>query len=123
MTGTIRRNVYFRIAGKITRTSDKAICMQISALQGMPIKAAPSWFPRSQIESLTMGGNGEEDYFDATEWILEQKGFASDMTKITSTPQRVVVDRFPDDPLESEPLPQSPFRAVGFDDMDSDIPF
>lgn len=124
MTGIVRNNVYWRILGKILRSSDKAIFMQMTSLQGMPIKTAPCWFPRSQIESLSMGGTGEEDSFNATEWILEQKGFASDLAKVTSKPQHVIVDRFPDDPMESEPAHGTPFRATGLDEFnDADIPF
>lgn len=104
MTRSVRNNVYWRITGKILRSSDKAICMQMTSLQGMQIKTAPTWFPRSQIESVSMGGTGEEDSFNATEWILEQKGFASDLAKVTGKPQHIVVDRFPDD-------------------LDADIPF
>jgi hypothetical protein len=125
MSRIVHKNVYWRLTGKVTRYTDKAVLMAITSIQGMSIKTAPAWFPRSQIEGLCIGGDVEEDSFDATKWILEQKGFASDMAKITSAPQRVLVDRFAEETVQ----PPAHVYAVkeklarDFEEFDDDLPF
>jgi hypothetical protein len=126
MTRIVRANSYWKIEGTIVAQTEKAVCITIKTLQDCPINSAvSSWFPRSQIENLALGGEGELDSFEASQWILEQKGFKHDLERITAAPQRVVRETF-DAPAE-EYLPKESerrsFKVKEFDEYDDDIPF
>ena len=127
---TVRANIYWKVEGNIIAQTEKAVRITIKTLQGCPINSrSPEWFPRSQIENLCLGGEGELDSFGASQWILEQKGFVHDLERITAgmpgaTPQRVVREHF--DAPEEEYMPKESERRTlprDFDDMDDDIPF
>jgi len=128
----VRANIYWKVEGTIIAQTEKAVRITIKTLQGCPINSrSPEWFPRSQLENLCLGGEGELDSFEASQWILGQKGFSHDLERITAglnpvTPQRTVREEYDpgtaDDymPKESE---RRTLPRTGFDDYDGDIPF
>jgi len=121
MTRIVRQNVYWKLEGKITRETEKAVCIVVKKLQGVEINSkAYEWFPRSQIENVCYAE--EADSFEATQWILEQKGFSHDLSKIQETPQRVMRESIEVESDEYMPK-ESERRTIPFDEMDDDIPF
>lgn len=130
---TVRANIYWLVQGTIVAQTEKAVRITIKTLQGCPINSrSPEWFPRSQLENLTLGGEGQLDSFEASQWILGQKGFSHDLERITAgingavvTPQRVVRESI--DAPEEEYLPKESerrsWKVKEFDGYDDDIPF
>lgn len=73
------------LTGTIKRETAKAILFEIEEMNDQPIKGGTQqeWFPLSQTQSITRAaaGSDEYDYLLVSQWIVEQKDIALDLSK------------------------------------------
>lgn len=122
-------NTYYKVIGKIDTLAEtpKAIKVKIVSIGGNAIGRAfqSTWFPKSQIKNIEYGEEGMEedplDSFEATEWILNTKGYGVDIEQSDARP---VIDT--DARTARLPTQAKEFKPTGLDnlnDLDDDIPF
>lgn len=85
---------WYTIEGEFGRTSEKAVCINIEKVNGVPFQKMTVWFPRSQIQNIDFtSGN-----LEASGWIMDQKGFLHELSKMNA--QQAAAAKKRDDSLE-----------------------